>query len=379
MVKHNSDYFSSFKEAQKAYSKWKTQDPLSSIPPALLSSADISDYVRLTGMIYPFHQKDLIGATYSVRLKGLCVYYKEAAGPDNPAEHIFCIGKDEEDLPNVTDNRAKGYEVREKLVLEPNSITFVTLEPVFQVPDYLVFRFNLKIPHIYKGLLLGTGPIIDPGFQGRLSIPLHNLTSNKYTFSEDDEIISLEITKMNPYPTLHGYRYLRQGNYKPTSITPHRQVTEYLSTALGPCSSDGIVSSVIAATNDIRQIAKDAEKKAAEAINTAGDAVETANTTDMKIGRWGITSTVIALVAIFASAIGLIFSLLLPSYQLVVSVKDTQVGYETRISELENEIADLKQELENLIAEKSQTGNTQEEGQTEPVQQGGQEAISDEN
>lgn len=148
MSESKPDYFSSFKEAQNAFLKWQKRDPFENIPPALLNSADISDYVRLTGMIYPFHQKDLIGATYSVRLKGLCVYYKEQTETDCPAEHIFCIGKDAEDLPNVTDNLAKGYEIKDKLVLEPNSITFITLEPVFQVPDYLVLRFNLKISHV---------------------------------------------------------------------------------------------------------------------------------------------------------------------------------------------------------------------------------------
>ncbi len=28
---------------------------------------------------------------------------------------------------------------------------------------------------VYKGLLLGTGPIVDPGFVGKLYIPLHKL------------------------------------------------------------------------------------------------------------------------------------------------------------------------------------------------------------
>lgn len=357
MAGHNSDYFSSFREAQKAYSKWKKRDPFDNVPPALLNSADIADYVRLTGMIYPFHQKDLIGATYSVRLKGLCVYYQEQTETDSPEEHIFCIGKDAEELPNAIDNLAKSYEIRDKLVLEPNSITFVTLEPVFQVPNYLVFRFNLKIPHVYKGLLLGTGPIIDPGFQGRLSIPLHNLTSNRYTFSENDEIISLEITKMSPYPTLHGCRCLRQGKYKPTSITPHRQVTEYLNTALGPRSSDGVVSSVIAATNELKRT-----------VTVASAKVDKANTR-INIGLVG---------TIFSIAIT-VMGLLIPTYQLVVSVRDTQTGYETKIANLENEITDLKQKLEDLIAEDGQTENTQEEGQSESTQQGGQEVNSDEN
>ena len=57
--------------------------------------------------------------------------------------------------------------------LAPNSIAFVALEPCFRIPEYMALRFNLKIKHIYKGLLLGTGPLVDPGFSGKLFIPLH--------------------------------------------------------------------------------------------------------------------------------------------------------------------------------------------------------------
>lgn len=212
---------------------------------------------------------------------------------------------------------------------------------------------------------MGTGPIIDPGFQGRLSIPLHNLTSNRYIFSENDEIISLEITKMSPYPTLHSCKGLRRGKYKPTSIQPYRQVTEYLNKALGPCGSNGVVSSLIATTNDIRKTAEDAKSEAEKAVNTA-------NSTDKKINRWGIIGTVIALATIFVTAIGL----LIPTIQLVVSLRETQTGYETRIADLEDKISCLEEKLKDRIAEDDHTENTQQDNQTESVQQSEQEAIS---
>lgn len=30
----------------------------------------------------------------------------------------------------------------------------------------MVLRFNLSVSNAYKGVLLGTGPIVDPGFEG---------------------------------------------------------------------------------------------------------------------------------------------------------------------------------------------------------------------
>lgn len=371
MTDRKSDFFTSFQEAQKAYLKWKKRDPFVDIPPALLNSADIADYVRLTGMIYPFYKKDLSGATYSVRLKGLCVYYKERTEEDVPEEHIFCIGKDMEDLPNAKNNCEKHYEIKDKLVLEPNSIAFITLEPVFQVPDYLALRFNLRIPHVYKGLLLGTGPIIDPGFQGRLSIPLHNLTSNRYTLSENDVIISLEITKMSPYSDWMyrkhcGHR--REGKYIYTSITSHRQVTEYLRNALGQRINDGVISSVIAATNDIRKTANQADKE-------AKDAIDISNNTDRKINKWGIIGTIIAIFAIFITAVSFVF----PVYDLFDSIKDTQAEYEIRIHELEEEISELNMLLEEMRSKNGQDEILHEDDQTEVLMEYSERMIFDEN
>jgi hypothetical protein len=67
--------------------------------------------------------------------------------------------------------------------------------PRFRIPDYIALRFNLKIKHIYRGLLLGTGPLVDPGFVGHLSLPLHNLTRQSYQFRAGEDIAWFEFTK----------------------------------------------------------------------------------------------------------------------------------------------------------------------------------------
>lgn len=327
----NDPFFPPYEKARESYVNWKDKDPFSQISPALLNSADIEDYVRLTGMIYPFHEEDLCGATYTVRLKGLCIYYEEKTDGDGVEEHVFCVGEDNEDLPHAKENKANNYRIERELRLKPNSITFITLEPVFQVPNYLVLRFNLKIPHIYKGLLLGTGPIIDPGFQGRLSIPLHNLTSNEYVFHQDDEIISLEVTKMSSYSDLDSYENPRMGVYKETKITQHRQVTQYLQKALGQHNASGVISSVIGATNAAKKTAKEANNVAREAKNLSNKLRES-------ILKAGIVAAVVSVTAVLVA----VFSLLLPTLQLVQSVNDTQTQYEVRIQELEEQLTELE-------------------------------------
>ena len=150
------------KVAEKRFQAFSSKDPYPQIAPALLNSADILKYVISTGMIYPFDYSKLEGASYDVKLAGKVVYWDE---------------KGNKIVKNIVENPIKEDEVQD-FILQKNSIAFVTLEPIFRIPDYIALRFNLKISHIYKGLLLGTGPLVDPGFVGRLSIPLHNLTAN---------------------------------------------------------------------------------------------------------------------------------------------------------------------------------------------------------
>ncbi len=161
-------------EAKEKFKTFQALDPYPDVEPALLNSADVSDYVAATGMIYPFHEERQKPASYEVALLGKYVYWDEKG-----EKHVAEI------------------EHGEEFILRQNSIAFVTLEPVFCIPEYIALRFNLKITHIYRGILLGTGPLVDPGFVGRLSIPLHNLTTNDYTFVGGDPLIWMEFTKLS--------------------------------------------------------------------------------------------------------------------------------------------------------------------------------------
>jgi hypothetical protein len=65
------------------------------------------------------------------------------------------------------------------------------------MPAYLAGRFNLLIRDVYRGLLVGTGPLVDPGFVGFLSIPVHNFTSNKYILRAGEGFVYFEFTKLS--------------------------------------------------------------------------------------------------------------------------------------------------------------------------------------
>ncbi|HEX3675205.1 MAG TPA: hypothetical protein VHU87_13110 [Rhizomicrobium sp.] len=163
--------------AQQRYSV----DPFAEIKPSLLSSADISRYVNETGMLFPFDKTKLKSASYEVRPGGKFIYWQKKDGKTCKVEKT------------ITKSTSS-------LVLPANSISYIQAEPYFRLPLYIAVRFNLRIKHVHRGILLGTGPIVDPGFSGQLLIPIHNLTSTDYEINlnpadEDDGLIWIEFTK----------------------------------------------------------------------------------------------------------------------------------------------------------------------------------------
>ncbi|MDE5446552.1 hypothetical protein GWG65_35375 [Bradyrhizobium sp. CSA207] len=157
--------------------RFENEDPFPHVPRALLSSVEIADYARITGMLWPFTEKQLKSASYEVFIGG---------------EVIWWDGNGR--------RQRKTVKRGTPLVLEANSIVFAQVEPTFRLPNYVAIRFNLRITHVHRGLLLGTGPLVDPGFHGKLLIPLHNLTSTDYPIDTNEALIWVEFTK-----TTFGY------------------------------------------------------------------------------------------------------------------------------------------------------------------------------
>jgi deoxycytidine triphosphate deaminase len=172
--------------ADERHKLLETLDPYPEIPPSLLHSGHLASYAAMTGMIEPFDLGALQKpATYLVPLEGL-VRYRDSKGEFQR----FYLSSD----PTV---RNIQLDVRSELILEQNSLCYVTLKPTFRMPAYIAGRFNLLIRDVYRGLLVGTGPLVDPGFVGRLSIPLHNFTSNEYPLIAGQGFVYFEFTKLS--------------------------------------------------------------------------------------------------------------------------------------------------------------------------------------
>lgn len=322
-------------EAKRRYEQFLSKDPYPEIEAALLNSADIFQYVAKTGMIYPFDSDKLQGASYEVAIRGTVIWWDE----EKKEEHIEQLVK-------------PGDSFR----LEPNSIAFVTLEPMFRIPDYIALRFNLKIIHVYKGLLLGTGPLVDPGFVGRLSIPLHNLTANTYIFHAGDGIIQMEFTKLSRNNVWLTNKSDLSGLYKRKWIRPGRTLKEYIARALEGSGNTIVKSSI---PNELSKI-KDESK------NTKNDFNDFKDDVDKRINRaqWINVAIVISVMVYACTTIyqlgsansikkEQIYELQKQYEQLVKEYNDTKGSLDATVTELEKKL----EQIQNDIGEKDEEKN----------------------
>lgn len=131
---------------------WKYQDPNTSPSrKGLLLSNEIEAFCRVD-LLVENHKSEMI----------------------RPASYTLTIG------PDYVDSEGKIRKMGDEqpyFYMEPNSIVYVSSAETLNLPFYIVARFNLRVKWVYKGILLGTGPQVDPGFKGNLSCPLFNLTN----------------------------------------------------------------------------------------------------------------------------------------------------------------------------------------------------------
>lgn len=157
----------------KAY--WQDPAPTAS---GLLSS----DFIRLYqyavgGMIRPFNEARLRPAGYELTLGPIAWY---------DGEQVLLSEK------------------KPDLAIPPNSIVFVSMREQLLLPHYLAARFDLSLRFIYQGLLLGAGPQVDPGYQGVLSCPIHNISDKTVYARLNETIARIDFVKTTGVPKEAG-------------------------------------------------------------------------------------------------------------------------------------------------------------------------------
>jgi len=289
---------------------WFEVDPFEDIPPSLLSSNEIELYVGKTGMISPFDVKALKTAAYAVGL-GEKSYQLNKKGGIDPTILAGC----ENNL----------------LKLPANSIVFVECGTKFKLPKYIAVRFNLRIGLVHRGLLLGTGPLVDPGFIGELLVPLHNLTSKDHYIDIRKHIIWMEFTKTT-------YK-------KPESGTPDR--AEFLRRKQNKTPTDYL--------NDARKSLFDGRFVTiqssipgvfAKANKNATNALKIANKTERFVSGIGI-AVLIGIFALGITTVSFLSSFVQNTYE---QVDETRKNFTKDLSIRSNETNDLKKDIGQITA-----------------------------
>lgn len=249
-------------------------------------------------MIYPFYPEEdkLKVASYEVNLLGKCVRF---LGEERDTSEVSWIRKGD------------------IFVLRKNEIAFVQLEPEFRIPDYIALRFNLRITHVYRGLLLGTGPLVDPGFTGHLWIPLHNLTANDYVLRGGEGLVWMEFTKVSrhqpPTDKSAGQKFYRGFQEEKNE---RKDIMDYLEVA---DPHRAIRSSIPVLF----------EKSTQQALEARGSAEKAASL----IRKIGLAAGVTLLIALAA----IVFT----SWQLVTSVRDSAEEALQRVGIVELQLRQL--------------------------------------
>lgn len=267
-------------EASRLFEQSRNIDPYPGIDSALLNSADVEAYVRATGMISPFNlgDKKLKSASYEVDLSGWM--------------HVWENNK-------CTRVVVELLEEGQQFVLKKNSIAFFYTKTKFRIPDYIALRFNLKITHVHRGLLLGTGPLVDPGYEGSLLVPLHNLTSNDYTFTVGEGLIWVEFTKLSNHRNWHkGYPLRHRYEYRQFRSKKNPDAVAFLDKA-----HKGAITSSIP---DAIDFTKDEAQRAADQAQSAKTEAENIHKTFRKYSLAGALAVGISLVTIVYSTYNLV-------------------------------------------------------------------------
>ena len=235
------------------------------------------------------------------------------------------------------------------ITLYRNTIAYLWMKEKLLLPEYIAVRFNLHIRHVHKGILLGTGPLVDPGFFGNLLIPLHNLTDNDYQLKGGDGFIWVEFTKVS--------------GYSPSdleSFPSNKDITD---------PEEYMKKSTIREHGGVQSAFKGALETAQGSAETARGSAETARKETERFRKIYTVGGIVTVIVVVIALVSMIFG----GYNLVTQVlkmtddvrhqikfdgdKQSQkiADLEARISGYKDEVSDLKEQV-NLMKEKQETG-----------------------
>lgn len=283
------------------------RDPLPEIKPALLNSLDIHRYVKAGCLLEEdnYDRCRMKPASYEMRFLGDLYDWQERDGR--------------------LERRCRKVRNGKRIVLRKNSISYLWTEERLRLPEYIAARFNLRIRDVHKGILLGTGPLIDPGFGGRIFVPLHNLTDTDYPLTGGEGIIWVEFTKVSK----NNYWLPNLDAERPEDLVPfpkRKLIDDPDSYLVKAGAAAGVQSAFKGELDRTTRVAESADSVSHEAKIKVDDL-------EKQVRRWGLGGVIVGAVALVA--------LLVSAYSLTFPVMEKVHGQASRIGELEKSVEEI--------------------------------------
>ncbi len=160
-------------------------DPDKTSHPGLLLSDRIMFYCKKVNLIWPYDEQYVEPASYTLH-----------AGN----EYLIAV------RPGQVESR--NLEKEGKVVIPRNALIYIRFLEEVNIPHYMIARFNLRVTQVYRGLLLGTGPQVEPGYMGLLGCPIHNFTDEDKTIEFFEGLVTIDFEKT----TVLGETFFKETN-----------------------------------------------------------------------------------------------------------------------------------------------------------------------
>ena len=139
----------------------------------------------------------------------------------------------------VTNLATKGF-----VEVKPGDFVIVSTLETIQLDDRHVGRFGLTSSHARRGLIATVGPQIDPGFRGRLTIGLTNLSTKPITVAYRDAFLTVEFHRLDqPVERPYSGQYQNRVELAPEDIRSVME-REYMSQTEMMRTLEALVSTV---------------------------------------------------------------------------------------------------------------------------------------
>ena len=79
--------------------------------------------------------------------------------------------------------------------IPPFQVAVLKTEQTLCIPRFLIARWNIKIQHVYQGLLWVGAPQVDPGYVGKLFCPIYNLSNRKIRIGVGEPFAQMDFVK----------------------------------------------------------------------------------------------------------------------------------------------------------------------------------------